>query len=147
MVATGAVFSNYVTGLVVGRGSGTETDPFFFVNSPTPVLTELTDSPGRGQRRGADRQAIVDGDVAPDDELEALRSQRDRGRSAAGHDGAAVIWDFVFSGLTMDDQVRYNIGFYSINDWRYRAPVSGEFRMLGVPQSGRTFLASLSLTL
>ncbi len=64
-----------------------------------------------------------------------------------GTTGAAVIWDFVFSGLTMDDQGRYNIGFYNINDWRYRAPVSGEFRMLGVPQSGRTFLASLSLTL
>ena len=37
--ATAATYVNYVTGLVVGRGSSSEDDPLHLVNSPSPVLS------------------------------------------------------------------------------------------------------------
>jgi outer membrane receptor protein involved in Fe transport len=191
VVGTAAVFTNYVTGLVVGRGDGTDTDPFFFVNSPTPVLTvggevearrEWRDGWMLGASYSVQRSQYVD--PAPEDGLEdgaelpnspthlgavkgavpivgrsltamsrvTMSSKRyDRNETLfdppQGTTGGALIWDLVFSGVVMDDHVRYNFGFYNINDWRYRAPVSGEFRMLGVTQAGRTFLASATLVL
>ena len=191
VVGTGAVFTNYVTGLVVGRGDGTETDPFFFVNSPTPVLTlggelemrrEWRDGWMLGASYSVQRSEYVD--PAPEDGFEegaevpnspthlgaikgavpivgrslmamsrfTFSSKRyDRNETVfddpQSTTGGAIIWDLVFSGIVMDDRVRYNFGFYNINDWRYRAPVSGEFRMLGVPQNGRTMLAGVTLVL
>jgi outer membrane receptor protein involved in Fe transport len=70
-----------------------------------------------------------------------------RGLPAQADTGANVIWDLVFNGRIVNDQVTYNFGVYNLADFRYHAPVSAEFRMTRVPQNGRTVLAALSLTL
>ena len=58
-----------------------------------------------------------------------------------------VIWDLVVSGEEDRWGLGWAIGAYNLFDWRVALPVSGEFRQRGIPQSGRTFLASLELTL
>lgn len=62
------------------------------------------------------------------------------------HTEGAVIWDLVFSGEAPRGRLRWNVGVYNAMDWRYRAPPSAEFRMTGVAQNGRTFLASTTVT-
>ncbi|MEP7048838.1 MAG: TonB-dependent receptor [Pseudomonadota bacterium] len=73
----------------------------------------------------------------------------DRYESAAdpaqGKTGSAVIWDLVLSGEEPTYGVRYALGVYNALDWRYSAPVSGEFTQRAIEQNGRTFLASLDV--
>jgi len=69
------------------------------------------------------------------------------GDPAQGHTDAGLIWDLVLSGELMNTKVRYNLGAYNIADWHYSVPVSSEFRMLTMPQAGRTLLANLNVEL
>jgi outer membrane receptor protein involved in Fe transport len=59
----------------------------------------------------------------------------------------AALWDLVFSGESERGGVSYAFGVYNIGDYRYSAPVSGEFRQRTIPQNGRTLLTTLSLRL
>ncbi len=191
VVGVGALFANSVTGLVVGRGEGTEDSPLYFVNSDTPVRTVGAELELRREWRegwmvagnyGLQRSDYVD--PAPEDELQAgarvpnspvhlaaikgaapiigrslalmtrltygsARYDRNetRGLPAQDKTGANVVWDLVFNGRIVNDQLTYNFGVYNLADFRYQAPVSAEFRMTRVPQNGRTVLAALSLTL
>jgi outer membrane receptor protein involved in Fe transport len=43
--------------------------------------------------------------------------------------------------------VTYGLGLYNIGDYRYSAPVSGEFRQRSVTQNGRTLMATLGFKL
>jgi len=43
--------------------------------------------------------------------------------------------------------VHYAFGVYNAFDWRYSVPVSSEFVQRTMPQSGRSFMASLDLKL
>ncbi len=81
--------------------------------------------------------------------LEGSRYDRNEtdGDAPQGRTDAGLIWDLVLSGEAMSGQVRYNLGVYNIADWHYSAPVSGEFRMLTLPQAGRTLLANVNVTL
>jgi outer membrane receptor protein involved in Fe transport len=63
-----------------------------------------------------------------------------------GTTDAGVIWDIMLSGETERLGVHYAIGAYNIMDWRYDAVPSGEFRQRTIVQSGRTLLASVSLS-
>jgi outer membrane receptor protein involved in Fe transport len=187
----GAVFANSVTGLVVGRGEGTEASPLFFVNSDTPVRTIGAELELRREWRegwmlagnyGVQRSDYVD--PAPEDELEdgarvpnspthlasikgaapiigrslalmtrltygSARYDRNETRGLPVQDktGANVVWDVVFNGRIVNDQLTYNFGVYNLADFRYHAPVSAEFRMTRVPQNGRTVLAAMTLSL
>jgi outer membrane receptor protein involved in Fe transport len=60
---------------------------------------------------------------------------------------AAVIWDIVISGEEKRWGLHYALGVYNAADWSYSLPLSSEFTSLTMPQDGRTFLASMSLTL
>jgi outer membrane receptor protein involved in Fe transport len=64
---------------------------------------------------------------------------------AQGKTGSAVIWDVVLSGEEPTYGVRYAIGVYNALDFRYSAPVSGEFTQRAIEQNGRTFLASVDV--
>lgn len=63
----------------------------------------------------------------------------------------AVIWDLVLTGREERWGLTYSVGAYNVTDWRYSAPVSGEFTqdsgrsLTSIVQNGRTFLASASL--
>jgi outer membrane receptor for ferrienterochelin and colicin len=57
----------------------------------------------------------------------------------------AFVWDLVFSGEAERTGVRYAVGVYNAFDWRWSAPVSGEFRQRSILQSGRSFYGSLSV--
>lgn len=57
--------------------------------------------------------------------------------------GGNVVWDLVFSGEYERLHLGYNIGVYNALDYRYNTPASFDFRQVGIPQAGRTFLASL----
>jgi outer membrane receptor for ferrienterochelin and colicin len=59
---------------------------------------------------------------------------------------ASVIWDVMLSGVEPKYGVRYAVGFYNIADWKMVAPVSTEFRQTTMPQPGRSFFASVSVT-
>ncbi|MEZ4220442.1 MAG: TonB-dependent receptor [Polyangiaceae bacterium] len=186
VAATGSVFGNYVTDLVVGRGEGTETDPLFLVNSSSPVLTlgaeaevrrefrdgwmvaaqysfqrsryvgdseGLRDVPNSPMHLASVKGAvpIIGKTLSVMSRLTLEGSRYDRNETVAdaeqGRTDAGLIWDVVFGGEIMDGHVRYNLGAYNIADWHYSAPVSGEFRMLTLPQAGRTLLANLNVTL
>lgn len=58
-----------------------------------------------------------------------------------------VIWDIVLSGQVDVGGLRYNVGVYNVGDWRWRAPTASQYTVEKFPQNGRTFLASLNLTL
>lgn len=78
--------------------------------------------------------------------LESQRYDRFENRSdpiAQGRTRGSVLWDLVISGEESRYGIRYSFGVYNALDWRYSAPVSGEFVQRNVQQSGRSFLASL----
>ena len=58
----------------------------------------------------------------------------------------AVLWDIVFSGGEPRWGLQYAIGIYNAFDARWAVPVSAEYRQTTMPQNGRTFLASGTLT-
>ncbi|MBS2018477.1 MAG: TonB-dependent receptor [Deltaproteobacteria bacterium] len=58
----------------------------------------------------------------------------------------AVLWDIVFSGGEPRWGLQYAVGVYNAFDARWSVPVSAEFRQTTMPQNGRTFLASGTLT-
>ncbi|KYF95923.1 TonB-dependent receptor [Sorangium cellulosum] len=58
-----------------------------------------------------------------------------------------VIWDIVISGQLDVGNLRYNVGVYNVADWRWRAPTAAQYTIAKFPQSGRTFLASLNMSL
>lgn len=60
--------------------------------------------------------------------------------------GAALIWDFVFTGLEKRWGLSYSVGVYNAFDSRARQPVSTEFRQRSIPIAGRSLLASASLS-
>lgn len=72
--------------------------------------------------------------------------QRPRYGPAAGHDGDRRDLDLVLSGEAEKLGVRYNLGAYNLMDWRYSTVPSGEFRQRTIVQSGRTVLASVTVT-
>jgi outer membrane receptor protein involved in Fe transport len=57
-----------------------------------------------------------------------------------------LVWDLVFSGEAERLGVKYAIGAYNLGDWRYDVVPSGEFRQRTIVQSGRTVLASVSVS-
>lgn len=59
----------------------------------------------------------------------------------------AVIWDLMLNGEAERYKVNYGFGVYNIGDYRYSAPVSGEFRQRTIPQNGRTIMATLGIKL
>lgn len=59
----------------------------------------------------------------------------------------AVLWDVMVTGETERSMFTYGFGIYNIGDYRYSAPVSGEFRQRSILQNGRTLLATLSARL
>ncbi|WP_437484784.1 TonB-dependent receptor [Sorangium sp. So ce1014] len=59
----------------------------------------------------------------------------------------AVIWDIVLSGQVDVGGLRYNVGVYNVGDWRYTAPTAAQYTIAKFPQNGRTFLASLNMSL
>lgn len=59
----------------------------------------------------------------------------------------AVIWDIVVSGQLEVGGLRYNVGVYNVGDWRYTAPTAAQYTIAKMPQNGRTFLASLNMSL
>jgi outer membrane receptor protein involved in Fe transport len=63
-----------------------------------------------------------------------------------GHTEPVVLWDVVLSGAEQRLGMFYALGVYNAFDWRWSVPVSPEFLQTTIPQSGRTFLATLSKT-
>jgi outer membrane receptor protein involved in Fe transport len=59
---------------------------------------------------------------------------------------AAVLWDFVFSGVESRLGLDYSIGIYNAFDARARVPLSSEFRQRSLMISGRSLLASVGVT-
>ncbi|WP_437833415.1 TonB-dependent receptor domain-containing protein [Sorangium sp. So ce1153] len=59
----------------------------------------------------------------------------------------AVIWDIVLSGQVDVGGLRYNVGVYNVGDWRWTAPTAAQYTIAKFPQNGRTFLASLNMSL
>jgi len=55
-------------------------------------------------------------------------------------------WDFVFTGTESRWGLNYSLGVYNAFDTRASYPVSSEFRQRAIPVSGRTLLASASVT-
>jgi outer membrane receptor for ferrienterochelin and colicins len=64
-----------------------------------------------------------------------------------GKTSAAVIWDVVLTGRAERLGLAYTLGAYNLADWRYSMPVSAEFTQRTILQNGRTFLASIELSL
>ncbi|WP_437589927.1 TonB-dependent receptor domain-containing protein [Sorangium sp. So ce1000] len=58
-----------------------------------------------------------------------------------------VIWDIVLSGQVDVGGLRYNVGVYNVGDWRWTAPTAAQYTIAKFPQNGRTFLASLNMSL
>ncbi|XXX76976.1 TonB-dependent receptor [Sorangium sp. So ce134] len=59
----------------------------------------------------------------------------------------AVIWDIVLSGQVDVGNLRYNVGVYNVGDWRWTAPTAAQYTIAKFPQNGRTFLASINMSL
>ncbi|MEZ4219556.1 MAG: TonB-dependent receptor [Polyangiaceae bacterium] len=64
-----------------------------------------------------------------------------------GRTRAHALWDLVLSGFEARHGLGWAVGVYNAFDYRYSLPVSAEFRQRAVPQQGRSFLASVELTL
>ncbi len=62
------------------------------------------------------------------------------------HTGAALLWDFVFSGKEKRFGLDYAVGVYNAFDSRASHPVSTEFRQRSIPIAGRSLIASAALT-
>lgn len=59
---------------------------------------------------------------------------------------AAISWDFVVNGSESAYGLDYSLGIYNAFDSKATVPVSDEFRQRALPISGRSMLASASLT-
>jgi outer membrane receptor protein involved in Fe transport len=59
---------------------------------------------------------------------------------------AAVLWDFVFSGVEAHWHLTYSVGIYNALDCRASYPVSSEFIQTSIPITGRSLLASVALS-
>ena len=59
---------------------------------------------------------------------------------------ASVLWDFVFTGVESRFGLDYSIGIYNAFDARATVPLSDEFRQRSLRISGRSLLASASVT-
>lgn len=59
---------------------------------------------------------------------------------------AAALWDFVFTGVETRYGLDYSFGIYNAFDTRAPVPLSDEFRQRSLAISGRSLLASASLT-
>ncbi|RYZ04069.1 MAG: TonB-dependent receptor [Myxococcales bacterium] len=59
---------------------------------------------------------------------------------------AAVLWDFVFTGVESRFGLDYSVGIYNAFDARAAVPLSDEFRQRSLRISGRSLLASASIT-
>ena len=62
------------------------------------------------------------------------------------HTRNALLWDFVFSGSEPRLALDYALGVYNALDSQAEVPVSSEFRQLSIPITGRSLLASASLS-
>lgn len=177
-------YLNHVTGLTVGRGAGTEEDPFYLTNSDVPVrafggevearrewrdgwmlaanytvqraqyagdaegLREVPNSPTHlGSIRGG--FPIIGRAFMATSRLSLESGRYDRYETtedpAQSKTAGAAIWDLVFSGETEQRRIHYAFGVYNAGDYRYRLPISSEYRMPLMLQNGRTFLFSLGL--
>lgn len=63
-----------------------------------------------------------------------------------GRTDAALLWDFVLSGTEVRWGLNYAVGIYNAFDSKASYPVSAEFRQRSIPITGRSLLASGSLT-
>jgi outer membrane receptor protein involved in Fe transport len=59
---------------------------------------------------------------------------------------AALLWDFVFTGAESRFGLDYSVGIYNAFDARATVPLSDEFRQRSLRISGRSLLASASIT-
>jgi outer membrane receptor for ferrienterochelin and colicins len=57
----------------------------------------------------------------------------------------AVLWDLFLTGVVPQAHLEYGIGVRNLLDWEYGHPAT-ELAMLAVPQPGRTFYATATLT-
>jgi outer membrane cobalamin receptor len=64
---------------------------------------------------------------------------------AQGKTRGSAIWDLVLTGEEAHWGLHYAFGVYNLLDWRYSVPVSNEFAQRSIPQSGRSFLASVDV--
>jgi outer membrane receptor protein involved in Fe transport len=64
---------------------------------------------------------------------------------AQGKTRGSAIWDLVLTGEEAHYGLHYALGVYNLLDWRYSVPVSNEFAQRSIPQSGRSFLASVDV--
>ncbi|MGC4091044.1 MAG: TonB-dependent receptor [Polyangiaceae bacterium] len=81
--------------------------------------------------------------------LESERYDRDDRADSAlpqTRSGAALLWDFVFTGIEKRWGLNYSFGVYNAFDSRVRQPVSSEFIQRSIPIAGRSLMASASLT-
>jgi outer membrane cobalamin receptor len=81
--------------------------------------------------------------------VEQGRYDRADSMSADGPQGqtaTALFWDFVFTGTEARWGLNYSLGVYNAFDSRAQYPVSAEFRQRSIPVTGRSLLASGSLT-
>lgn len=76
----------------------------------------------------------------------SAEGQRRIDLSSDDETGWAAIVDFVLSGAVSDIGLRYSVGVYNVFDWQYPLPVL-PFPARTMPQPGRSFLLSLTLTL
>jgi outer membrane receptor protein involved in Fe transport len=59
---------------------------------------------------------------------------------------AALLWDFVFTGVESRFGLDYSVGIYNAFNARATVPLSDEFRQRSLAISGRSLLASASIT-
>ena len=83
--------------------------------------------------------------------LSVEQGRYDRNDSTAsdqpqGHTATAVLWDFVFTGTETRWGLNYSLGVYNAFDSQVHYPVSAEFRQRTIPITGRSLLASATLT-
>ena len=59
---------------------------------------------------------------------------------------AGIVGDLVFSGELERFNARYAVGAYNVTDSRYETVPSREYRQRTILQSGRSFLANVSVS-
>jgi hypothetical protein len=94
-----------------------------------PILSRALSLMSRLTLEGARYTQFRDGDTKPQTRTDA-----------------AVLWDFVFTGTESRYGLDYSVGIYNAFDAHVLVPVSDEFRQRALPISGRSLLASASLT-
>jgi outer membrane receptor for ferrienterochelin and colicins len=76
----------------------------------------------------------------------SVEGQRRIDLTSTAETGWAAVLDFVLSGTVTEIGLRYSAGVYNVFDWQYPVPVL-PFPSRTMPQAGRTFLLSLTLTI